>query len=88
MVAFNRYADDPTKENLARLMSFSKTQKTHCPKCGARMTNGQCWLGCFNEAALASQREVDAAICAQYDREPTCGNYTEDEVADMRHPTW
>jgi hypothetical protein len=94
MAAFYRYSDAPTRENLLRMMSFSKTQRVHCPRCKARMTDGQCWLGCFNEAALASQREVDAAIIAayepqsQYDVERTSGNYTEDEVADMRHPTW
>ena len=68
MAAFYRYSNAPTKENLARLMSFSKTQKVNCPKCGCRMTNGQCWQGCFNEAALESQRQVNAAIRAAYDK--------------------
>jgi hypothetical protein len=86
MAAFRRYAEMPNNDNLCRLMSFSKTQRVHCPRCKARMTDGQCWQGCFNKAALESQRQVNAAICAQYDHEPTCGNYTEDEVADMRHP--
>jgi len=88
MEAFRRYAELPDNDNLCRLMSFSKTQRVHCPKCGARMTDGQCWLGCYNEEALAGQREIDAAICAQYDQERTIGNYTADEVADMRHPDW
>jgi hypothetical protein len=86
MAAFRRYAEIPNNDNLRRLLSFSQTQRVHCPRCNARMTDGNCWQGCFNEAALASQREVDAAICAQYDQERTSGNYTEDEVADMRHP--
>jgi hypothetical protein len=88
MAAFKRYSENNTRENLYRLMSFNHSSRVHCPKCGCRMTDGQCWQGCYNEAALSNQREVNAAICAQYDQERTSGNYTEDEVADMRHPTY
>jgi len=44
---------------------------------------------------MANAAAIGAAIIAAYrpkpqvyDDEPACGNYTEDEVADMRHPTW
>ena len=68
---------------------------THCPCCGARLHEGKCWYGCLNPDAAANAAAIGAAIIAAYrpkpqvyDDEPACGNYTEDEVADMRHPTW
>lgn len=101
MTAFWRYSEDPTKDNLARLMSFSKTQKVHCPRCNARMTDGQCWQGCFNESAIESQRQVNAAIRAAYEKqrdfaefvarcdEESAGCKADEKMAqDMRHPTF
>jgi len=86
MVAFYRYSELPNNDNLCRLLSFSKTQKVHCPRCKARMTDGQCWQGCYNEAALASQRQVDEAICAQYDHERASGNFRREEADYYAHP--
>lgn len=91
MAAFERYSADASADNLARLMSFSKTQRVHCPRCNARMEDGQCWQGCFNEAAQESQRQVNAAICAQYDKpnlppkpEKLCKIHT-GEYSDFSH---